>query len=222
MLVFEEEKVSSADVDVRTVQSTPKADFSVCKKRLSQIEDYFLKLEQLSDNSDAINLSNRLLSAINHFYADTKSSLARYLFATYREPPAVLKCPVTATVDYFDKIVYISFNMLPAKRSKNLYDRNHSNSIFFADALDSSYSWYRQINGIIPRYKERVVVWYVIHHKKDANICDYDNYDFKLITDMIATLFLKDDAPRFISQYFDDYEDDNDYLEVRILPRTQF
>ncbi len=222
MLFFEEEKIASADNDVKIVQPITKADFSACRKKLSQIEDYINQVEQLKDSSKAVNLSNRLLSAINRFYIDTKSSLARYLFATYEEPPAVLKRPVTATVDYSDEVVYISFDMLPAKRSKNLYDRNHSTSMFFADALDCSYSWYRQINGIIPRYKEKVVIWYVLHHKKDSNICDYDNYDFKPITDMIATFFLPDDAPQFISQFFDACEDASDFLEIRVLPQSQF
>lgn len=219
MLFFEEEKISTAD---NHKKKQKKADFSVLKKKITNIDALICEIEQASDSKKAIILSNRLLSTVNLLYRDLKDVLTRYLFATYQEPPAVLQRPVKATIDYSDKVLYISFDNLPAKRIKNIYDVNHTYTYCFGDALDDANSWYRQINGVIPRYKEKVVIWYIVHHKKDTNICDYDNYDFKPITDSIASLFLQDDAPQFISQFFDACDDTDDYLEIRVLPRSQF
>lgn len=219
MLFFEEEKISTADKPKNTQK---KADLSVFYKKFSDMEVLIREIQQASDSKSAVALSNRLLSSVNLLYRDMKEVLSRYLFSTYQKPPAVLQRPVKATVDYSDKVLYISFDCLPAKRIKNIYDINHTFSYCFGNALDDANSWYRQINGIIPRYREKVVIWYIVHYKKETNICDYDNYDFKPITDSISSLFLQDDAPQFISQFFDACEDTNDYLEIRVLPQTQF
>ena len=219
-MLFKEEKISSANASMRKEED--RLNLALCHRKIAEIDSFISKVEYSKDSTDAVNLSNRLLSNLNQLYKDTKNELVRFLFSTYQLPPAELQRPVNATIDYSEKVIYLSFDALPAKRSKNLYDRNHTYSVCFNDALDNAYSWYRQINGLIPRYDERVVLWYVIHYKKGENICDYDNYDFKPITDSIASFFLQDDNPQFISQFFDACEDTKNFLEVRILPRSQF
>lgn len=71
-------------------------------------------------------------------------------------------------------------------------------------------------------YSERVVVVSISHYAAECDMCDYDNQEIAKLIDAIAAGFLKDDGPKYMSQYFDYFLDGFTYSEFFLVPEPYF
>lgn len=71
-------------------------------------------------------------------------------------------------------------------------------------------------------YSERIVVVSISHYADECDMCDYDNQEIAKLIDAIATGFLKDDGPKYMSQYFDYFLDGFTYSEFFLVPESYF
>ncbi len=57
-----------------------------------------------------------------------------------------------------------------------------------------------------------------LNHVKGADSSDVDNFEYKVITDLITLFVLVDDSHRCLSQYMDVVEDEENYTEIIVCP----
>lgn len=66
-------------------------------------------------------------------------------------------------------------------------------------------------------YEEKVCMMF-LHHVGQGNSIDVDNFEYKVITDIITLFLLVDDSHRYLSHYMDMIEDGGNYTEIIICP----
>lgn len=68
---------------------------------------------------------------------------------------------------------------------------------------------------------ERAVIIYRSHYSCENNMIDYDNFDYKILTDLITEHVLIDDNPKRILSISDYVMDSSDYSEIILIPYSK-
>lgn len=71
-------------------------------------------------------------------------------------------------------------------------------------------------------YKERVVILYKNYFESADRMIDDDNFNYKLLTDMIAEYILHDDNPKYCMKVFDYGIAEDNHTEILIFPVTEW
>lgn len=69
-------------------------------------------------------------------------------------------------------------------------------------------------------YGEKVCMMF-LHHVREDNNTDIDNFEYKVITDIITLFLLVDDSHRYLSHYMDMVEDGGNYTEIILCPQRK-
>lgn len=67
-------------------------------------------------------------------------------------------------------------------------------------------------------FQDRVVIMIKHFYVSESAIKDDDNYDYKIITDMIAEYVLVDDSPKYCTKVYDYAIGDRNHTEISIFP----
>ena len=199
------------------------ADFSFKsqnEKTIKRIEGDLVKVDNaLSYNADEKTIFSYLIDfsyQINILYKSVFKDMSSQLIGD-----TIISAndfnPVSCDVIKEGDVIKIRYNSLPAKRTVKISDSNKFATEFFRLALDKAV----KESGIHHLYDTKVVIIYNIYYK-EKKAADFDNYDFKNITDSICAYFLIDDSPYYISQYFTGEPSDREpYFEITIVPEEQ-
>lgn len=70
-------------------------------------------------------------------------------------------------------------------------------------------------------FKDKVIIKYTHFYESDRQIRDYDNYETKIITDLITPLVIVDDSPRECTIMSAYKMGDKSHTEVEVIPMTE-
>lgn len=71
------------------------------------------------------------------------------------------------------------------------------------------------------RLMEEKACMIFLNHVKGSLSPDIDNFEYKIITDILTLFILVDDSNRYLSQFMDVVEDDKNYTEIIVCPQRR-
>lgn len=213
MINFKEETI---DIIVPKSKRPVNTKLSVClDEKIPPVMNKASLIEYAVTDDEKIEYTNQLLRAINDLYKDVKKTLIHSL-------PAERKAEITfvkACLQEEGSSVIISFDALPGKRNRKVYDKTHEHITAFCDAFYNAVSSYYK-GKEFEKYKSKVLIRYHFFFDSYRNMCDFDNYDLKVLTDAITAFFLKDDSPLYVTQMLEGEIDESatSHLTITISP----
>lgn len=223
MLKFEEEKILTPTVTEQTLNNEERMLYMYVNKQVKILQRETVNCDSLLNNrAEYIKKANGVLFVISALYKNIKEKIIANLELQSIDAIDILH-QVDATLTYCDGEIILRFNRLPYKRSYSISDNTHSFSNEFFDAVFRAFSIYKERNTTTIRRirNDKALVTYVFHYISPSDLLDYDNYDLKPITDSIKSIFLEDDSPYYIDQYFTSQKDDKAFLEIRIKAQKE-
>lgn len=177
-----------------------------------KIKDYKSLVEY---NKKAIRLSERMTQAIRQIpinYGQRGESM--YLNGNFDLLPEDAKAVKLFLEEDVLKIVLS--DLLPKRQDGKSFENRDYFRFLYTQAF---HSFFRDKEIF---FNERVVILFKNFFLKDKDMIDDDNFDTKIITDLIATYVLTDDNPKRCMKVFDYGIADTRHTEVYIFPLSKW
>lgn len=102
------------------------------------------------------------------------------------------------------------------------YDSSTGKIRYFYDVDKWRTDYYSALSAEFMRGKYRLMdvkaCMIFLNHVRGSESADVDNFEYKVITDLVTLFVLVDDSHRCLSQYMDVVEDDENYTEIIVCP----
>lgn len=122
---------------------------------------------------------------------------------------------IKVEVTFNDDITHISFDNLLPLRTKG-YTLNERDTIRRVYLKPLSNAEKRE------RYTTKVVMCFVHTFEEGAAMIDHDNFEAKPVIDAIASMYLFDDSPRYVSYYMDYKVGKKSKTDIYLVPESRF
>lgn len=178
-----------------------------------------LKRLFLSERPDKFFISNsasELLRKIKHF-ADIANKFSMNCFTEIQDITYLNaeKLEFTQTGEHLH-IVFPS--LLPMRISDNhsVYSKRDIISMYEPAFRDYFKNKERTV------YKKKAVIIYTHYFSDEMNLIDHDNFETKIITDIISSYILLDDSPKHCSLFMDYKIGEHNHTEIDVIPFDGF